>query len=263
MPDISSNRAILNCISLLTLFYVFGVLAVPGILFEKNSNRPFSIVRFGPQWKGLGLIQCTLKCLSQYKFCSSFIYREDQRACVPGSCRVNATINSQVPSGTMYYNRGVCERNHRCLQMREGNVVSCVWFTERPLPYIQAKEDCKLFNGHLYTIKFNEKLEILNKVQPVTKQEYWIGLNDMEEENVFRWVDDDEIMSPEQRDYLFKSSESINRTMLTMTRIVFYTTGQLNFSTTAIVLKPSHTFVNSINHHQVFRSSIFQLTYSA
>ncbi|KAK6958868.1 killer cell lectin-like receptor subfamily F member 1, partial [Biomphalaria glabrata] len=45
---------------------------------------------------------------------------------------------------------------------------------------------------HLYTIKTLEKMQILQE-NYVSNGKIWIGLNDIVEEGVYRWEDDDSI----------------------------------------------------------------------
>ncbi|CAL1525997.1 unnamed protein product [Lymnaea stagnalis] len=183
-----------------------------GVVFKKNTYQDICFVRHSQeQWSGMGLIECTLRCLRQFDTsCSRVMYDKQTQTCVPGTCTVNFNPSTELPPGTMYYKQVLCKQTHPCVQYTLTESTICLWVEESPLSYTEAEDCCKSYNGHLYTMRSTEKSDILKRANLVPNNQYWIGLNDREEENVFRWVDDGELMSQEQRIRLFKPNQPDN-----------------------------------------------------
>ncbi|CAL1525996.1 unnamed protein product [Lymnaea stagnalis] len=194
---------------ILLMLALYSVRGESGIIFKKNTNQSIGFVRQLQVWTGIGLIECTRRCLHQLNTsCSGVVY--DNKTCVPGSCMVNVTPNPQVPQGIMYYKPELCKRTHPCVEYTVKDSTTCLWVVQSPISSTEAQDSCKSYNGHLYTMRSTEKSDILKRANLVPNNEYWIGLNDREEENVFRWVDNGEIMSQEQRIRLFKPNQPDN-----------------------------------------------------
>ncbi|KAH9492289.1 hypothetical protein Btru_024591 [Bulinus truncatus] len=86
-----------------------------------------------------------------------------------------------------------------------GSVTTCAWTNEsnETVNYTVATAACKARGAHLYTMKSVEKLSY-----PLTYGfTYWVGLDDIEVENVFRWADDRSILTNELRVQIFQPGQ--------------------------------------------------------
>ncbi|KAK0065330.1 CD209 antigen-like protein 2 [Biomphalaria pfeifferi] len=101
--------------------------------------------------------------------------------------------------GTFYYVPGTfCDNTQVNFTVRS-NVTfsSCLWISNNSLSYQNASDKCRALGASMYTIKVKEKLDILiDAAQEYTAALYpWVGLDDIQQENVFRWSDDNSILN--------------------------------------------------------------------
>ncbi|XP_055864462.1 C-type lectin domain family 4 member K-like [Biomphalaria glabrata] len=89
-----------------------------------------------------------------------------------------------------------------------GSLYACVWVSKVEKNYIDARDDCKEKGGHLLTLKTHEKFQLFLRNDP--GRYLWIGLNDRESENTFRWEDDNSICNIYCQEKIFATGEPNN-----------------------------------------------------
>ncbi|XP_029979951.1 CD209 antigen-like protein C isoform X2 [Sphaeramia orbicularis] len=62
---------------------------------------------------------------------------------------------------------------------------SCYWFSNEKRNWEAARQDCRNRGADLVIIKSEDEQNFISRF----KQDYWIGLNDLEKEGTWKWVD--------------------------------------------------------------------------
>ncbi|KAK0049916.1 CD209 antigen-like protein 2, partial [Biomphalaria pfeifferi] len=109
---------------------------------------------------------------------------------VPSTTSYDATL------GTLYYVTGSpCDNFGFHFTLRRNNTVSsCLWISTFDANYTTAKGYCQVL-GHLYTMKVPEKVyNWMDALKYNAINEFWVGLDDILEEGVYRWADDDSLL---------------------------------------------------------------------
>ncbi|KAK0067722.1 C-type lectin domain family 4 member M, partial [Biomphalaria pfeifferi] len=102
-----------------------------------------------------------------------------------------------------------CNTNDSFRLYIKGSVIACVWLSSSVSSYTTARNNCNAMSTHLYTIKTLEKLQILQE-NYVSNGKIWIGLNDIVEEGVYRWEDDDSICDDSCKTMIHAQNEPNN-----------------------------------------------------
>ncbi|CAL1546569.1 unnamed protein product, partial [Lymnaea stagnalis] len=143
-------------------------------------------------------VECAVSCLRQAPSCQSFLYDVDTNHCALGS-GIKPSAIPQVPeSGLLYYPfRSLCVHGtEKFTLFTNGNTGSCLWLSKATRNYTDSRAACQAFGAEIYTAKNPEKVQIMLAAQKVFGvDEAWIGLDDIQEEGVFRWVDDGSIFN--------------------------------------------------------------------
>ncbi|ESO91585.1 hypothetical protein LOTGIDRAFT_122109, partial [Lottia gigantea] len=63
----------------------------------------------------------------------------------------------------------------------------CFLFSEKKTDWFTAKETCELKGAFLAKVESQAEMDFMESVKP--KAFYWMGINDLEVENIFRWLD--------------------------------------------------------------------------
>ncbi|KAI8785837.1 killer cell lectin receptor subfamily F member 1 [Biomphalaria glabrata] len=145
------------------------------------------------------VLDCALTCLSTN--CTSFSFDDQQDTCDIGNITVSNVATS--PLTNMYIS---CNANDGFKLLIKGSVIACVYLSNNQVDYISARENCKAMSSHLLTVKTLDKLQMLQDNYKSIKQ-IWIGLNDIEVENVFRWEDDNSVCDTTCRPMVFESDK--------------------------------------------------------
>ncbi|CAL1540686.1 unnamed protein product, partial [Lymnaea stagnalis] len=171
---------------------------------------------------------CALNCRNSQKKCCSFYYNKATRLCTMGYWIIpSQTTRNEM---TELYSLGlfcdptnassVCTRNKMSCDSNDGFTLSiqtqadpmilktfcnttanfkvvtkggttvCVWIANIHTSYTTARAACIAEGANLYTFKTTEKANILQDLGQFLRGYYWIGLNKIENEVVYRWADD-------------------------------------------------------------------------
>ncbi|CAL1526000.1 unnamed protein product [Lymnaea stagnalis] len=176
-----------------------------GYVFKKNDDPNQTMTPLGAEWAGLCLLSCIVACFRTYTNCPSVRYDERTRHCTPGSVLYESRDQHLPGEGTIYYS---VSSSFTCMDFQmyaTGDTRTCAWVSLVALNYTDAMNDCMDRGSHLYTVKDKDKLDILFNITR-NSSSYWLGLDDIGEENVFRWVDDNTTLTIEMRHLLFQQA---------------------------------------------------------
>ncbi|XP_055873589.1 uncharacterized protein LOC129924017 [Biomphalaria glabrata] len=131
-------------------------------------------------------VDCARKCLSLNCYC--YFLDDEQKTCEIGKCSIDHV--NVVPKKDIYI---PCEFDKGFQFITIGGARECLSVSTKISDYITARDDCRSKSSHLYTIHDLSKLTWLQSTFGNTH--IWVGLNDIDVENTFRWEDDNSVIS--------------------------------------------------------------------
>ncbi|CAL1526004.1 unnamed protein product [Lymnaea stagnalis] len=193
----NSHNMLSSLPSVLILFFAaISTAAVPGRTFKRNTDPLVDIVPLSPGWTETSSVSCVARCAREFLTCRSALFNKVTRHCTPGSWLLPSPSARDLTQGTLYSTAMSCNGKAESFTYAADNGVMCAWLSPRRLNYISAREDCIANQARLYTIRTDEKLELLLRHYPPDrdqyhqdKDRYWIGLDDLENEGLFIWAD--------------------------------------------------------------------------
>ncbi|CAL1525998.1 unnamed protein product [Lymnaea stagnalis] len=149
-------------------------------------------------------------CVRSYPSCYSVQYKEDTGHCTPGSWMVKDA--TQPTLSGIYTVDTLCSGflKFDVLQLNGYPLTACVMMSRDKLTYREAQDYCKTTGAHLYTPTTPEELSLLSQFG--LKEMVWMGLDDIRDEDTFRWADNDATLTRDLRAQLFKAGEPDNKT---------------------------------------------------
>ncbi|XP_055901599.1 CD209 antigen-like protein 2 [Biomphalaria glabrata] len=146
----------------------------------------------GPGYQATSVSACATLCSKYVQDCYSFTYNRKSKLCTPGSRLISSATLFNSTLGRLYYVPGkYCDTSKVNFTIAtNGSVSTCLWLSDILATYNDSLYKCQDLGSNLFTIKVPEKLNILLNAVKTFNVEYWIGLNDRDQEGVFRWVDD-------------------------------------------------------------------------
>nr|KAI8749818.1 CD209 antigen-like protein 2 [Biomphalaria glabrata] len=159
------------------------------------SDITVKMTSVGPTMPASTFLSCARRCMKYVTTCSSFLYNQTINTCIPGSWLVRSEMSVTSTLATLYYKPGAfCESRLVNFTIKSyGDVSACMWLSNSSANYDTARKYCLNLGSHLYTIRIPNKLFILLDVVHTLNVDYWVGLNDIAEEGVFRWEDDNSL----------------------------------------------------------------------
>ncbi|KAI8777955.1 CD209 antigen protein 2, partial [Biomphalaria glabrata] len=135
---------------------------------------------------------CATLCSRYSQDCYSFTYNRKSKLCTPGSRLISSKTPLNSTLGKLYYVPGTfCNTSKvNFTMMANGGVSTCLWLSNVTANYNDSLKACRDLGSTLYTLKVPEKLSILLDAVEALNDDFWIGLNDIQKDGVFRWVDD-------------------------------------------------------------------------
>ncbi|XP_055861035.1 uncharacterized protein LOC106074353 [Biomphalaria glabrata] len=162
----------------------------------KSLHVPLRMSAVGATVSESSVISCGLRCLNSVQECNSFVYNTSLSLCTPGSLlspfeAFNSTIGKQYFKQGTYCNRSLANFTLRSIV----SVSTCMFISNASTNYITAKNTCKDLGATLYILKVREKLDLLLNIVKDDPIPYWVGLDDIQQESIFRWADDNSILN--------------------------------------------------------------------
>ncbi|KAH9505528.1 C-type lectin domain 4 member M [Bulinus truncatus] len=150
-------------------------------------------------------LQCARECSNLGSQCKAFSYNEVDSECQLGSC-ITPSLNVTDDLAWRYMSAPICQDVTGFRLINSGVISACIWLSSDMKTYSNAASDCRAKGAHLYTVKSSFKMKILL----LYNTEYWVGLNDIQVEGVYRWIDDGSIISQSQMKEYFMAGEPNN-----------------------------------------------------
>ncbi|KAH9505422.1 hypothetical protein Btru_057243 [Bulinus truncatus] len=126
-----------------------------------------------------------------------------------GSWIVPANV-TVTDSPAIYTTGAYCDTALNYTVAYNGTVSVCIWMSTKNSNFTMAVASCQSKNMHLVTPKRIEKVNILTTIALKLNKGFWVGLNDMEVEDVFRWVDDGTLLDAAYRKQIFGPGQPDN-----------------------------------------------------
>ncbi|KAH9500441.1 Low affinity immunoglobulin epsilon Fc receptor [Bulinus truncatus] len=144
------------------------------------------------------VVACAALCARKVMTCYSFMYNETSRQCTPGLRLINSDTRLDTNVlGNLYYIPGTyCDTTKANYVLNtNGTVSTCILMVRTLNYYGPAKNSCRDLGGNLYTMKVPEKFFLALDSVKKAPDDYWIGLDDLDVEGVYRWADDNSVFN--------------------------------------------------------------------
>ncbi|KAK0049903.1 CD209 antigen-like protein 2 [Biomphalaria pfeifferi] len=121
----------------------------------------------------------------------------------------NGTSSLQ-PSEGLFTTGAFCNTSLNFTLETNGTASVCIWMSTKNYNYTTSVNSCLARRMHLYTPKTLDKFSIMTSIVIKLQKNFWIGLDDIEVENVFRWVDDGSLLYNNYRKQIFAPNQPDN-----------------------------------------------------
>ncbi|KAH9496401.1 hypothetical protein Btru_012528 [Bulinus truncatus] len=146
---------------------------------------------------------CARRCLEQ-STCSVVTYNQNNATCTLGECTLVQPV-ARSPSLDLYQTSPpLCGSTPGFNVETKGQTSACLWWSNTHSNFTNAVDDCKAKASILATFKTYEKFQMLKN-----NTEYYIGLDDMGDEGIFRWHDDGSVLDSNYSKNVFKSVQGL------------------------------------------------------
>ncbi|XP_059150272.1 uncharacterized protein LOC131937095 [Physella acuta] len=172
-------------------------------------NPTLQFVPLGVEMKRPSLLTCASTC-SLTHLCYSFVFNQLDTCCKLGFWPTLSPL--ALDHHDTYTTPDVwCDTAAGFVLQQSGEVRVCVRMSPDFLDFATARTTCEGFAGNLYTVKTQEKLSILTSIGAALNFNFWVGLDDIESEGDFRWVDDGANITEAWRRTIFNREQPDNR----------------------------------------------------
>ncbi|XP_059150278.1 C-type mannose receptor 2-like [Physella acuta] len=159
--------------------------------FVTLHNPSLEFVPLGVELISVNRLECVRTCVLRNRECSTVRYSQTSQVCRLGSW----PRSTAAPTPHRDTHTQLCNQPLNFELLKNGSVSVCVRVSLDRFNYTSARDVCKGFGGNLYTIKTQEKLNLIVAIATSVNADLWVGLDDMEQEGIFRWVDDGSLLS--------------------------------------------------------------------
>ncbi|XP_055901495.1 uncharacterized protein LOC106067038 [Biomphalaria glabrata] len=157
------------------------------------------------------LTSCAIRCHMLAGSCFSFKYNLVTSLCSLGSWIVPSNGTSSLqPSEGLFTTGAFCNTSLNFTLETNGTASVCIWISTKSYNYTTSVNSCLARRMHLYTPKTLDKFSIMTSIVIRLQKNFWIGLDDIEVENVFRWVDDGSLLDNNYRKQIFAPNQPDN-----------------------------------------------------
>ncbi|KAI8767857.1 CD209 antigen protein 2 [Biomphalaria glabrata] len=142
-------------------------------MFFKVAEVDVSMVTLGLPDMCTSLTSCAVRCLMFPGSCLSFKYNIVTSQCVLGSWIVPSKGSSSCQSNEGLFTTGAfCNTSLNYIIETNGTVSACIWISPTTYDYNTSIKFCQV-RSH---------------------RQLWIGLDDLEKEKVFKWIEDGTVL---------------------------------------------------------------------
>ncbi|GFS08208.1 C-type lectin-related protein 2 [Elysia marginata] len=165
--------------------------AISGRKFFKANNSPHMLQLGGPIGGVKSRIACSALCERQTPVCLSFAYNSTTLTCILGSLvYYDTTARSNTVAGSAVYTSACCPMSKYGYKLKlksKPSLSRCVFMNNHKKNYKAAQSECGRRWGRLLTAKTEEHYKMFWDM--AGKHQTWLGLDDLEGENHFKWSD--------------------------------------------------------------------------
>ncbi|CAL1526003.1 unnamed protein product [Lymnaea stagnalis] len=177
------------------------------VRFKKKTNGGLGMTQLGGQIVTTSLLACIDRCLKAHQekcFCVS--YNKGTKRCTPGGLNGVRAWQPQALD-SIYTRETVCDGHQPFKLYTINSAMSCLWLSNDQVDYSLANTKCTTMHAHLITLKERSKVEVLKRAVSGRKGPFWIGLDDMDSEGNFKWVDDGRVITTTMYSALFSKNK--------------------------------------------------------
>ncbi|XP_059142360.1 C-type lectin domain family 4 member M-like [Physella acuta] len=186
-------------------------MCVPGLTSAVGSLSQFwlltdphlKFVPLGVELSGIDQLNCARSCLRNSS-CYTFAFNDALHACTLGSWPVRSNTTT-VHVNT--FATHLCNPVAQFSLYQSGDVRLCVRASPGGDNFPNGQAACKAFGAIMYTTKTPEKMNLLKTIGKQYNDMFWVGLTDIETENVFKYTDDGSVLSDSWRKAIFGPGE--------------------------------------------------------
>ncbi|GFO35667.1 C-type lectin [Plakobranchus ocellatus] len=174
------------------------------------STITYSVSTSG--WSGMpNSVTCALRTITRCVRVRGFLYEPVSGQCTPvlwlhqgsGGTIVSAgSVDAHLASLFLRDNiDGFCQDGFKAWKYGSEGHFTCLLELTSLSSYQKATAECNSLGGYLASVRTVEELEMVKVLAKGTSM--WIGLDDLEEEGVFKWQEDGKIMTDAEYDATF------------------------------------------------------------
>ncbi|XP_055901610.1 uncharacterized protein LOC129928996 [Biomphalaria glabrata] len=196
------------------IFFFFFCLIVECVwtrehLFQLNNDMYLTIVKLSVELSDTNVSYCLMQCQALNGECNSILFNTDTRQCSLGS-KIETTATARDTSTFLLYHARACNKTDGFEKFADDMTTACVWISTNSLSYVLAYRDCQYRKSHLFAPRDVNKFNLFDHVMFSYNTTLWVGLDDSEEEGVFRLADDGSILNPILYPAMFKTGQPDN-----------------------------------------------------
>ncbi|CAG5117994.1 unnamed protein product, partial [Candidula unifasciata] len=151
------------------------------------------------------VFSCAISCHQMSQPCYSFAYDEATSACTLEAPVKNDRAPVSLFQGYLFSSVVCSQPGYRLHIQRD--VAMCLGVSTDKLNYTDASLACQKQGAHLLTLKTEAKLRLFGGAQKPANQLFWIGLDDIQREGIFQWLDDKTVITPDFQKQLFGEAQ--------------------------------------------------------
>ncbi|KAK6971152.1 C-type lectin domain 4 member M [Biomphalaria glabrata] len=204
-----SNRTGLKLFFLVYITHYADCVLTREHLFLLNNDMYLTIVKVGVELSDTNVSYCIYQCQALNGACNSILFNTDNRQCSLGS-KIASTATARDTSTFMLYHGRACNESAGFNTVTDGTTTACIWISSSSLRADLAYKDCQYKKSHLFAPRSLDKFNLLGHVMLSYNDDVFVGLDDSEEEGVFRLADDGSKLNPDLIPLMFTKGQPDN-----------------------------------------------------
>ncbi|GFS09101.1 C-type lectin [Elysia marginata] len=135
-------------------------------------------------------IRCALRCLQAWSNCTSYLHNSTTGLCTLAPSPESLVSQLAGGDGDLYV---TCDAENGYHMHRYGSATACIAvIMSARANFTDASFHCELLGGYLASVRTWDKLQLLSTAMG-GNHSFWVGLDDMEEEDTYVWKEDGKV----------------------------------------------------------------------